>query len=173
MPGSIFLNCPSCKSDNIRFDGLKKYSCPDCGWVYFQNTAASVGGILEYEGKILVVTRNREPKKGMFDFPGGFVDPDETAEEALIREVCEELGVILDNPQYLCTAPNTYLYKGIEYTTCDIFFTAKLESIDFVVQKSEIATFSWLLTKDLDPDKFGFESMKKAINIYLQRRNET
>lgn len=160
-------NCPNCLSNALEFDGIKKFYCNSCGWVFYHNTAAAVGVILEYKGKILVVTRNREPCIGMFDLPGGFVDPQETAEEAVIREVTEELGVIPTDLKYLCSAPNIYPYKEIEYTTCDIFFTAKLNQVDFTVQKSEIAGYNWFDPLIVDPEKFGFDSMKKAIKAYL------
>jgi NAD+ diphosphatase len=172
MSHKIFTNCPSCLSKVIEFDGQKKYTCPECGWTYYQNTAAAVGVLLEYEGKVLVVTRNREPGKGMLDLPGGFVDPNESAEEAVGREICEELGVVFENLKYLCSAPNTYPYKGIEYSTCDIFFTARLTSINFSVQKSEIAGYKWIDPDDLQPEKFAFESMKMAIKVYLNKRYE-
>lgn len=158
-----FNNCPMCPSKEINFDGIKKYSCPKCGWVFYQNTAAAVAGIFEYEGKYLAVIRNREPAKGMLDFPGGFVDPLESAEEALKREAREELNIEPDSVDYLCTSPNIYNYKSIEYSTCDIFFTAKLTNINFQLEESEIAGFVWKTLDELKPEDFAFRSMRGGI----------
>jgi NAD+ diphosphatase len=160
--------CPKCKSEELQFDGFKKYYCPECSWEYYQNTAAAVAGILEFEGKVLVVERNREPGKGLYDFPGGFVDLMETAEQAQRREVMEELGVELKELNYLCSAPNLYKYKGIEYCTCDIFFTGKIETNIFNIDTSEIASYYWIEKSKLDPQKFAFSSMREAIKIYLE-----
>ena len=55
----------------------------------------------------------------MLDLPGGFVDENERLEEALQREVKEELGISIDNWKYLTSQANRYLYKGIAYPTCD------------------------------------------------------
>ncbi|MBN2485867.1 MAG: NUDIX domain-containing protein [Bacteroidales bacterium] len=161
--------CPNCKSNRVAFDRVKKYSCATCGWVFFQNTAAAVAGILEFDGKILAVERNREPGCGLLDFPGGFVDPDESAEEALIREIKEELGVEIEDIRYLCSAPNDYRYKEIDYTTCDIFFTAKLPTNVFIVEHSEIAGYKWLRPEELDPAGFAFKSMRRAIQSYKNK----
>jgi NADH pyrophosphatase NudC (nudix superfamily) len=159
-------NCPQCKSSDIDFDSVKKYYCKSCNWEYYQNTAAAVAGILEFNGKILVVIRNREPGEGMLDFPGGFVDPEESAEQALTREIKEELNIKIESLKYLCSAPNNYRYKGIDYSTCDIFFIAKLSSDIFTIEPSEIAGYKWLKPEELIPGEFAFKSMWNAIEQY-------
>ncbi len=155
--------CPKCKSDELQFDSVKKYFCPKCHWEFYQNTAAAVAGILEYKGKYLAVIRNREPSKGMLDFPGGFVDPMESAEDALRREIKEELDINITALEYLCTAPNIYQFKGIEYNTCDIFYTARINTINFRIEESEIAGFVWKTLDELNPEEFAFRSMKEGI----------
>lgn len=158
-------NCPSCRSDSIGYDGIKKYSCEKCNWEFYHNTAAAVAGILEYEGKYLCVIRNLDPAKGKLDFPGGFVDPMESAEHALSREIMEELGIELDSLSYLCTAPNIYEYKDVVYSTCDIFYTAKVSDINFNIEESEISGIKWLSADELNPEDFAFMSMKTAIEL--------
>jgi NAD+ diphosphatase len=167
------INCPQCKSSDLDFDSIKKYTCNACGWVYYQNSAAAVAGILEYKGKILAVVRNREPGKGLLDFPGGFVDPDESAEQALIREISEELNIKIESLEYLCTAPNKYQYKGIEYDTCDIFFIVKLSSDILMLEPSEIAGYKWLKPEELNPTDFAFRSMRAAIELYTNSIKKT
>ena len=65
-----------------------------CGFVYYFNSSAATAiFITNRVGELLVVRRAKEPAKGTFDLPGGFVDMYETAEEAIIREVKEETGL--------------------------------------------------------------------------------
>jgi 8-oxo-dGTP diphosphatase len=52
-----------------------------------------VDAIVIREGKILLVKRGREPFKGRYALPGGFVEEGETAEAAAARELMEETGV--------------------------------------------------------------------------------
>ena len=169
MASKAINKCPSCGAESVEYDGVKKFYCPQCSWEYYQNTAAAVAVIIEYKGKVLAVERNREPGKGMFDFPGGFVDPSETAEAALQREIMEELGVELFDLTYLCSAPNLYKYKGIEYSTCDIFFVARIDSDIFKIDTSEIASFHWFNKVELDSKLFAFVSMQEAIKVYLEQ----
>lgn len=49
-----------------------------------------VCGALIQQGKVLIARRNYGSSKGMYEFPGGKVEKNETKEEALIREMKEE-----------------------------------------------------------------------------------
>jgi ADP-ribose pyrophosphatase YjhB (NUDIX family) len=52
-----------------------------------------VGGAVVHEGKLLLVRRASRRGHGNWQVPGGFVEPDETIEVAVVREVAEEAGV--------------------------------------------------------------------------------
>ncbi|WP_273853297.1 NUDIX domain-containing protein [Guptibacillus spartinae] len=53
----------------------------------------AAAGIVEFEGKYLVVMKKYGGLKGKWSFPAGFVDPGETVDEAAVREVYEETGI--------------------------------------------------------------------------------
>jgi len=53
----------------------------------------TVDGILELDGKVLLVKRKYPPFKDLWAFPGGFVNYGERTEEAVVREVFEETGI--------------------------------------------------------------------------------
>lgn len=59
------------------------------------------------DGKVMIAQRNYGSSKGMYEFPGGKVEPNETKEQALIREWQEECGIQIENVQYLA--------KSIDY----------------------------------------------------------
>ena len=87
------LHCPKCGSLSFDFDGEKVYNCNKCQYQFFFNAASAVGAIIINEGRLLTGVRALDPAKGLLDLPGGFVDPGESLEEALLREL-QELSLI-------------------------------------------------------------------------------
>ena len=67
-----------------------------------------VAAVIENEGKILATQRGYGEFEGMWEFPGGKVEPGESAGQALVREINEELGVGIEVGEYICTAEYDY-----------------------------------------------------------------
>ena len=65
----------------------------DRGHIHYINPALVVGVIPERRGRILLLRRAIEPRRGYWTFPGGFMEIDETVEECAAREAHEEVGV--------------------------------------------------------------------------------
>jgi 8-oxo-dGTP pyrophosphatase MutT (NUDIX family) len=99
--------------------------------------------------------------------PGGFVDRFETAEEALIREIREELNLQISDLQYIGSASNRYPYKEIEYHTIDLFFVCSVANIDGIVAMDDITAFRWVAPDDLDSESFPFDSIREGVRLYL------
>jgi len=163
---NFFKFCPNCASKNFTYDNNFKFHCKDCDFVLYHNIAAAVAVIFTYEDKILFTVRNVNPDKGKLDLPGGFIDPNETAEEAACREIEEELGLTItpDDLTYIITEPNNYIYKNIAYRTMDIFYECalKTESISVAAQ-DEIQELVWIKRTEINLDKIGFVSIRKVI----------
>jgi len=93
-PLSQFKFCPICGSTNFLVNNFKSKKCADCGFTYYFNSSAAVACFLkDNKGDLLLAVRANEPSKGTYDLPGGFVDMDETGEEAIVRELKEETGL--------------------------------------------------------------------------------
>lgn len=176
-----FNMCPMCGTKSIINSNNRVWKCPDCGFVLFCNVAAAVGVIIcDKNHNILMEVRAKEPRKGFLALPGGFVDPNESAEDAVIRECKEEIGVALDGLQFICTNPNTYEYKNIEYKTCDMFFTASLPeefgSIDDFIktlkkQESEVESFVSCKVEtleDIEKLPLAFESARETLKKWIK-----
>ena len=116
----------------------------------------------------MVARRLKEPAKGMYDLPGGFVDFNETAEEAIIREIREETGLTLANPEYLFSLPNTYLYSGLNIPTLDLFFCFRLKEDCEVQAGDDVSELFFLSREEIDPTLFGLDSIRKAVGSWLK-----
>lgn len=58
--------------------------------------------LLNEKGQVLMLLRNKEPERNKWSIPGGKVDLFETVEQAIVREVEEETGLIIEIEQPLC-----------------------------------------------------------------------
>lgn len=177
-----FKLCPMCGSKKIENHGNRKWMCQDCGFDLYNNVASAVGVVIrDRYNNVLFEIRAKQPRKGYAAVPGGFVDFDESAEEAAVRECREEIGVAVEGVKFLCTAPNTYEYKNIEYKTCDIFFTAELppqyETIDDFIkslkaEESEVEGFvSYKVEslEDIEKIPLAFESARYTLKQLIKK----
>ena len=166
---NIFKYCPSCQSENTVFKNDHRFHCLNCHFVYYHNVATAVATIIKKDNKILFTVRNNEPMKGMLDLPGGFVDPNETAEETVKRELKEELNLEIDTKSliFFTTEPNSYLYKDILYRTCDICYITEIEDTVLTLDPEEIQDIKWLLPEEINLNLIGFNSLRKVIEKYL------
>jgi NADH pyrophosphatase NudC (nudix superfamily) len=163
---SFFKFCPNCGSQKVTYTNNFKLHCNDCDFVLYHNIAAAVAVVFTFEDKILFVERNVEPDKGKLDLPGGFIDPNETAEEAVCREISEELGLIITSSDltYSTTQPNNYIYKNVAYRTMDIFYECQLENdVISINAADEIKSLTWIKRSEIDLSKIGFVSIRKVI----------
>jgi 8-oxo-dGTP pyrophosphatase MutT (NUDIX family) len=185
----MFKFCPACASEKINFSDKKAFRCPDCGLVYYHNTAAATGCVISVPDagdkaaggteRLLLLVRGKEPGKGKLDLPGGFVDPGEGALEGLYREIQEELGWSPPVPQgapltkvftLFASFPNVYLYKNIPYNTCDLYFSLSAPGLcveDLRPRQGEIAAVRLLKPEEIDFDEFAFDSTRRAVRAYL------
>ena len=92
----MFRYCPNCGTELKlkRIEGKERIFCPSCGWVRYENPLPSAAAFVRNEkGEILLVQRGVEPGKGKWALPSGFIEIDETAESACLRELEEETGL--------------------------------------------------------------------------------
>jgi ADP-ribose pyrophosphatase YjhB (NUDIX family) len=169
----MFNYCPLCASQKIRYEQERHaFRCPDCGFSYYHNIAAATGLIVDTGGAIMLLERGKEPARGRLDVPGGFLDRNESLLDGLRRECREELDWDPgEAPVLFASFPNTYLYKNIEYYTCDCFFSVHapgLSAKDLHLQASEIAAAHFIPPAAINMADFGFPSTRRAVTAYLK-----
>lgn len=114
-----------------------------------------------------MIERAREPGLGKLGMPGGFVDPNESAEVALRREIQEELGIAVGKMTFLMTAPNSYTYHGIVLPVLDIFFsTIIIVDQEIVHDDSEVSAWMWTDVTPAVLDRLAFHSNRQALEHF-------
>jgi NAD+ diphosphatase len=173
--GTVFKYCPKCGAAALKVVGQKLLRCAACGFELYLNVAAAVAGVIvDPQGRMVVLVRGKEPGKGKWDLPGGFVDPGETAEDAVQREVREEIGLEVTALRYLGSWPNVYEYMGVRYRTLDLGFACEVKEIAPVRPREvEVAEVLFLGPNEIDLGRFAFRSVGAIAGRYLEQRQGT
>ena len=158
-----------CGSSHFENNSEKSRKCENCGFEYFMNpSAANVAFIVNENDELLVERRKNEPAKGMLDLPGGFTDIGETAEEGVIREVKEETGLTIENPKYLFSLPNVYLYSDLKINTLDMFFLYRLVGKAEITAMDDAAECMWIPLKEIKTEQFGLRSVRQGLYKFIE-----
>jgi mutator protein MutT len=164
-PSNEWKYCHYCGSQEIDWNnGTSRMFCRHCCRSFFINAAAAVIALIKNEkGDFLFTRRKNNPEAGKLDFPGGFANIGESAENAVKREIREELGLKLTEIKYYTSIPNRYLYDGIVYFTMDLVFLCKYNSLEGIAAADDISEFAFIDVKNVDIDDVGLESVKKIV----------
>ncbi len=103
-----------------------------------------VAAVIRDDGKIFTSQRAYGEFKGQWEFPGGKIEEGETKEQALIREIKEELNVSIKVDDFLCTV--THTYPSFKLTMH--VYLCEISSGN--IQLLEHADGKWLDMRDLD-----------------------
>ena len=96
--------CGRCATPTEPQRGERARRCPGCGLLAFPRLAPAVIVTIERDDEILLA-RGRSFPIPMYSALAGFVEPGETLEEAVVREVAEESGVQVGPPRYVSSQP--------------------------------------------------------------------
>jgi ADP-ribose pyrophosphatase YjhB (NUDIX family) len=168
-PMEQFQFCPKCGAPRNATTAVSPFDCPSCGFHYYFNPTIAVGGILcGKDGRLLLIRRAKDPAKGKLAVPGGFVDFGETAEQALRREVREEVNLELASLEYVCSQPNSYLYRDVTYPVLDLYFAARITDGEAGAYDG-VESICWVEAAQVNPAEMAFTSMQEALRIYLAK----
>ena len=134
--------------------------CDECGIHAYPRLSPSII-VLIHKGQQVLLARNHRFPEGMYSTLAGFVEPGESIEETLVREVKEEVGVNVHKLQYLGSQswpfPNSLM----------LGFHAEYESGDIELQEEEIADAQWFDCSALPNLPGGVAISRWLIDAYL------
>lgn len=148
--------CDNCANKlEVRREKIEWY-CSHCKRHLYANPIPTIDAILfDENGKILVGRRNIEPNKGKLNLPGGFVDPNETFEEAIMRELREELGLNSSDYSKLTYASSRvdhHVQEAKDRQLLSVIMIADLHHRDFDAN-DEVDEYLWKLPSELTPEQ--------------------
>lgn len=169
-PINVLKYCPKCSSAEFKRSGERSLKCKSCGFHYFINSSAAVAALVsDGKGKLMLVTRGIEPNYGKLDLPGGFVDPGETAENAVKRELLEELGLKVKSLSYTVSAPNEYVFSEFSVFTLDMAFKVIPETIEGLNAMDDILDFKFYSEAEINYDDIPAPSIKQFVKDFFKK----
>ncbi len=169
-----FDYCPNCGYKKHEAESQSPFNCRNCGIEIFFNSVTSVAALLENSaGDVLFTRRKQNPQRGKLGIPGGFVNSGENLEEALLREVHEEVGIELKSSSYLGGWPNKYSYKSVIYSVTDIYFVTQVKDFQSItICPDEIDGVYIANPTTIELDDLAFPTLKTAVSAYLKYRDK-
>lgn len=133
----------------------------------FTNPAPCVGVFfITDDNKILLSVRGIEPFKGMFDSLGGFVEINETFEEAAARELYEEVGITSDQYEplrFISTETGIYPYENEDRAILGVFFWSKLKPNVTLQPADDVLEIVQIPLAEVDMSRIDNSDVHKAI----------
>jgi 8-oxo-dGTP diphosphatase len=165
MPDTVRF-CPLCGGTLGRAamppDQREQAVCAACGFIFYLNPKVVAGTIPERDGSVLLTRRSINPGRGMWTFPGGFVDFGESVEEAAVRETFEETGLKVE----LTGLHNVYSYPGAPVI---IVYRAVVVG-GTLTTCAENDCLEWVKPDDIDWDTLAFPSTREALREWVSAR---
>lgn len=129
--------CARCGARTQFAEAGYKRACPECNAEHFPRTDPVVIMLATHEDACLI-GRGKQFPRGMYSALAGFIEPGETIEEAVRRELHEEAGVVVDKVTYFATQP--WPFPSSLMIGC----FAEARSREIKVDENELAEARWL-----------------------------
>lgn len=158
--------CGRCGRPTDPVAGERARRCPDCHLLSYPRISPAVITLIERDNTILLARGVAFPA-GRYGIIAGFVEPGETFEEAVHREVKEEVGIELAEVRYFASQPWPFPH-GIM-----VGFTARWAAGELAPDPSEIADAGWFAIDSLPNIPPKLSIARRLIDDWAKRRHET
>lgn len=164
-----FKFCPKCgvSLEIKQMEGLGRLYCPSCKYVFYQNPKPTASAVIVDQDRVMLVKRAIEPQKGCWDLPGGFLEEDEHPEQALKREIKEELSISIEIKDFLGIFMDRYGYDQSGSYTLNIYYLARINAGE-PKPASDIDQWGWFKRSEI-PSNIAFTNNKEALQAWFDR----
>jgi len=162
--------CSNCGKKNIygKKDGGIRYHCLNCKAIHYENPKPTASLICISKNDLLLVKRAVEPGKGLWGLPGGFIELNETPDQAAIRELKEETNL---NGTVVCQLGYTCHFNTIHGDVLLLAFLMDIKDYSQMKAGDDADDAKLIPMNQLPP--IAFDSHEKIIKMYLNYQNKT
>jgi ADP-ribose pyrophosphatase YjhB (NUDIX family) len=159
--------CPNCGAKVVQRipdgDHLPRFVCEGCQAIHYQNPKLVAGCVPESSGRILLCRRAIEPRRGYWTVPAGFMENDETLQQAAARE-CHEEALARVEIQDPCAIVHVLHAHQVH-----VLFRAILEDGSFGVgvESLEVGLYE---ERDIPWPEIAFPSVEFTLRRYFEDR---
>lgn len=155
--------CGRCGAGTVSSSGERSRTCPQCRLQHFPRLSPAVITLVEDDAGRMLLARSPHFAEGVYSTLAGFVEPGESLEEAVAREIREEVGVEVRNVRYFGSQPWPFPNSLM------IGFLADYAGGEIRIDPTEIEDARWFTPDDLPllPSKLSIA--RSLVDHYLAR----
>ena len=154
--------CGRCGTRNETKQDERAKRCPKCQLLSFPRLSPAIIVMVERDGKILLARSPHFPTK-MYSVLAGFVEPGETIEECVAREIKEEVGITVENIRYFASQPWPFPNSLM------LGFTAEYAGGEIEVDGVEIAEAAWFSPDAMPAIPGRISISRRLIDYFLDK----
>ena len=162
-------HCPRCAAP-LENDGTRA-RCSTCGFVaYAHSDPTACALVFDDNGRVLLARRARDPDRGRWDVPGGFVEEGEDPLAALRRELLEETSLEIQPVDFVGAWVDRYGDGDDAPSTLNLYWTAGVASGE-PEPADGVSELAWFSLDELPPDdELAFRNVASALHELRSRR---
>ena len=153
---------------NARDGAHVRRRCPRCGYTFYDNPVLASCAVVRRRGRVLLTLRAHPPRVGLWDLPGGFLEAGEMPEQALRRELREELSVEVRRARLVGFEPDHYGPDG--FPTLTAVYRVTLEPGPMRCA-DDVAEARWFPETHIPLQTMAFPSTRRALRLVLSPKS--
>ncbi len=154
--------CSRCGADTVRHELHEAMACPVCGQLHFPRVAPAIIVLIQRRHEVLL-GRSPHFAEGVYSTLAGFVEPGESLEQCVHREIAEEVGVQVTNLRYFGSQSHPFPNSLM------IGFLADWLSGDIRIDPLEIEDARWFTRQNLPVRPHRMSIARALIEDFVRR----
>jgi len=158
--------CGRCGAKTTAHATERAKECPQCGFLQFPRLAPAIIVLIQ-RGHEILLARGRRFESPIYSTIAGFVEPGETLEEAVLREVKEETGITVKDIRYFGSQPWPFPHSLM------VGFTASFASGEIALSDGENVDAHWFTANDLPQLPGKLSIARKLIDSFVTKQTQS